>query len=250
MSTIGELKTAVKRHLTSNMDLADLFQGEADAGDVTTQLDGAILTAANNARVWAERRHDFSANWLTAKASLTPGSFVSLDTSFVDNADGVTSVKMRTLENVFITADNGSNNPLHVTTRKDMAWAKMKQRDKGVWDRYPGDEGDYLTSRATAVVAGRKLWIEPEMSDTETVYVEGYKWMDAYTDNADTDFLLVEGFDFMMWAAVVEVNHMILKFVPRQEGTLAAPVRLRDEAWDGLILNDSHSVEGNIYHDY
>lgn len=248
MSNIGEIKDAVRRHLSVNLSPADLFQGESSEAQVLNEIDAAILRAANNARTWAERRHDFAENWLTAQASLVPGENVSLDSDFVDYSDGSTAVVMRTVENVLLSGDYGAE-PLRVTTRKDMAWEKMKAKRLHAFDRYPGDEGDLIAERSTAVIAGRKLWIEPQLDETTTVYVEGYKWMDPYYDDDDTDFLIQRGFDFMMWACVVEVNHMVLKFVNRQEGTIQAPIRLRDEAWDGLILNDSHSVEGNIYHD-
>ena len=74
MKTIEDLTQAVKRYLTSNTQLVNLFQGTAsDSNSLEDQIDQAILAAANNARKFAERVHEFSFNERIGRATLTGG---------------------------------------------------------------------------------------------------------------------------------------------------------------------------------
>lgn len=54
------------------------------------------------------------------------------------------------------------------------------------------------------------------------------------------DPMLEEGFEYLQWATIVEVNHLLQTFTPRTEGTLPPPTRSRDAAWDALMVADSY----------
>lgn len=56
---------------------------------------------------------------------------------------------------------------------------------------------------------------------------------------ADTDWMLEHGSDYLQWATIVELNHLLKTFVARQEGNLEPPIRLRDEALEALIRWDT-----------
>lgn len=58
-----------------------------------------------------------------------------------------------------------------------------------------------------------------------------------------TDFFLQYGFEYMQWATIVEVNHLVQTFVPRQEGSLAPPEKLRDLAFANFMTWDSYMRE-------
>jgi hypothetical protein len=64
-----------------------------------------------------------------------------------------------------------------------------------------------------------------------------------------TDYFLTRGFNYMMYAAVVELNMLIQRFVFRQEGTVQPPIKERDEALEMLIRDDVYSTEGGDWSD-
>tara|TARA_R110000772_G_scaffold266171_1_gene388303 strand:- start:25805 stop:26794 length:990 start_codon:yes stop_codon:yes gene_type:complete len=64
-----------------------------------------------------------------------------------------------------------------------------------------------------------------------------------------TDWFIGRGFEYMQWACIVEVNHMLQTFVPRQEGSLSPPERLRERAFEALKVLDMQAAEGGIYHE-
>ena len=340
MSTYAELKTAVKDLLQISLNVSDSFQGEATDSDRDTLLDTRILRAANNARLWAERQHDFAENdvairvnyiagypcpmvgvdnthvatqvqkwWggnvkvggtypdrgtlespyikqLAASGTLTLQSvwdytnvktasysapstavdftrtlrsissafaaadvgktfdnFAFADTNLASTASRV--YKLKTLNRGYKAESNGDR-PLYVRSRQDIVTSSRRQLDLEEADpyiRYPDD--DVTETRPVYLVTdGDKFRIMPEQ-DT-TVILEGNKWMTPYTADNDTDFLLQNGFDFMQWQTVIEMNHLTQTYVPRQEGSLSPPEKLRNEAWGALVGHDEYRYEGGV----
>jgi len=334
MSNIAELTMAVRDFLQYSLNTTDAFPGEADAGDVDCVIDRRILRAANNARLWAERQHDFAENdvsvrldhqtgiqsylygvpyedpaeqvvyygklvvvsgagtltyvgsELTAAGSVTlfvesgndPHSTttVTSDEATVDSIassaatlsgvafdDGtyqvvyapgtvltsITYYKMKTIANAFIKETEGLR-PLWIKSRRSAALQARRSLDlleAEPYIRYPDDDVDNDSTRPFLFWHGDRIEVAPQQS--VTLRIEGQRWMDSYTLQSDTDFLLQKGFDFMMWAAIVEVNHITQTFLPRQEGSLTPPVKMRDEAWMTLIANDEYRFDGNVAHD-
>ena len=74
--------------------------------------------------------------------------------------------------------------------------------------------------------------------------------MTKYTaDDLDvTDFLLEDGFDFMMWQTILEVNYIVQVYVPRVDGSLSPPEKARNEAWVSMMTNDAFST-ASFYND-
>ncbi len=66
---------------------------------------------------------------------------------------------------------------------------------------------------------------------------------------SNTDWFLQRGFEYMQWACIVEVNHLLQTFVNRQEGSLSPPERLRERAYEALKVLDMEAAEGGIRHE-
>jgi hypothetical protein len=336
MSNIAELKQSVKDILHLSLDVTDKFQGEASTDDVETILEARLLRAANNARLWAERRHDFAENDMAVRVAYEadyPCPMAGMDNSLVANrmdsfyaidkliistgagvgrfrsygasvanastvtlqefgdklvtATGTVTVdeaghvlctstgltdgtysnwaylkgtiaslesygriyKLRTLQNAFKVESEGIR-PLWIKSRKNMINRSRMQLDLEEADpyiRYPDDD-PAETRPIYLVYDGVKFRVMPEQS--VSVVLEGTRWMDTYVDDQDTDFLLQDAFDFMMWATVVEMNFLTQTFGrARQEGWLDPPVRMRDEAWQALVENDEYRFDGSVIHD-
>jgi hypothetical protein len=61
---------------------------------------------------------------------------------------------------------------------------------------------------------------------------------------------LTKGSQYLLWAGLVEVNHMAKEFVFRQEGNLPPPEKLRDGALETFKLWDSFKFEQDRRHVY
>lgn len=342
--TIGDLNKAVKRFLTSNTNLVNLVPGQAQNADaLMAEIDAGIMEASNNARLHAEKMHDFSANEALGKAVLTFGAPVNLDrvpikrfysgtaseTVVTGNVVGIESSLRDFPELTLNASEMGSrdvskvqtvcfggnvHSPLvgnteytvvSTRTNSDLtttmvlgiapgieldvsgssvifntgeikrfktiksAWlisgatmrpikvqrlqtkmielTKNGERSDSNWYPRYGKVGPFVMDYELTI-NGRFGHITP-VTDSVTIGINGNVWMNQYTHESDTDFLLDNGFDFMMWQCIIEMNFILLKYVARQEGTLSPPTQARDAAWDALVLWDSHSTDGNIYHD-
>ncbi len=137
-------------------------------------------------------------------------------------------------------------NELQTKTIELMKQEGMSAREYFPRDRYTTGNEHCLDQELT--INGR-FGTVVNAGDSVTIAIAGQTWMDPYTRPSDTDFLLQNGFDFMMWQTIVEMNFLLLKYVARQEGTIAPPTQARDAAWESLVLWDAHSIAGNIYYD-
>lgn len=81
--------------------------------------------------------------------------------------------------------------------------------------------------------------------------VNGISFPAFYTasGSASTDWFLKHGFEYMQWATIVEVNHLLQTFVQRQEGSLSPPEQMRDRAFEAIRALDVWSSEGGVYHE-
>lgn len=237
MKTIGELKAQVKRYLTANTTLLSVIPGQPSDGEVLEDnIDQAILEAANNARKSAEMCHDFACCFMTATGSITSSAPFDLGAVSVEDV----TYSFKTLSGVATDNLDGTYTPIRIISRQTQVGLLFKQQDLGTETYQTG---------YTAIVHGTKIALSPISDETVPVAVTGYVWADDYVDDTSTDWFLDRGFAYMQWATICELNHMLLKFVPRQEGTLAPPEKNRDLALESLIVVDSYSTEGGIYHD-
>jgi hypothetical protein len=250
MSTLQNLKDQVKRYFSSNTSLYTVVQGQPEqVSDLEHQINIALVLAANNARRFAEMRHDFSAFDVTGRATVVGGAVVSLDSVELLDGYGTGNVSMKSVRAVHTVTDDQYEKPLKVVQKQTEVIASWKRDQLATASRYGrSDVADSTwTGDPYAMINGRFLSIQP-LGDY-TIHIDGNRWADDYIHDDDTDFFLQKGFEFMQWQMIVEMNNMLLKFVPRQEGSLPAPTQARDIALENLIAMDSYSIAGNIYHD-
>lgn len=252
MSTLRNLKDQVKRYFSSNTSMYQVSQGQPQqVADLEHQIDAGIVVAANNARRFAEMRHDFAHCDVTGRATLVAGAPLNLDEVTLEATYGSEIVSMKSVRAVLTFAD-GLLTPIRVTSRQTEMIASMKRDQLRTTERYGRtDVRDGMgNGDAYALINGRYMVVQP-FSDSSSydIAIDGNRWAGDYIHEDDTDFFLQKGFEFMQWQTIIEMNHMLLKFVPRQEGTLPPPTQARDIALENLIVCDSYSVQGNIWHD-
>lgn len=238
--TVGELKQQVKDylHIGSGHDASDLI--------IINRL---VLQALNNARIWAERENDFALALVHGTLVVSPatgGELTAVDVS----GDTVT---IKSIVNVFLEEPSGSGNiyPLRRRPRKTYVGAAQRSnllQDARLPDDWPVAPPSVANVNMEVLHFGNTLFLEPSPSNNATLIIDGYRWMPAYTDDADTDFFTEHCSDFLLWKAVIEVNHRLEIYAPRQEGTLTPPTNMRDEAWEAVLKWDSFLHEEGREH--
>jgi hypothetical protein len=65
-------------------------------------------------------------------------------------------------------------------------------------------------------------------------------FLPAYQNDTDGDYLSDHGAGYLLWSGIIAGNTLTHTFVPRQEGALDPPAKLRDDSLEALIVFDSH----------
>ena len=256
-ASVGSIIDAVKLYLQSAFPSTDtgLIGASGGAAAVDTAVETLCLLALNNARKYAELKHDWRHSQVRATVSVPSEGKVSL-AGVTDYYDALVTYDMKSLTDVYYEDQtSGLLTPWPLMTNKMLAQEVRDLNDRvGDLDedyRYRKDLAlDTDARRTQVVVRGDYLHLDPPSSDTVTLVVDGYRWMDTYDADGDTDFFILHGTAFMMYAAMCEVNHLIKAFVPRTEGNLPPPTRERDEQFAVLLDWDNFSVEGLAQHDF
>ena len=139
--------------------------------------------------------------------------------------------KLKTVHNAWIVDNDGNDIPLRFETKRRTADRLLEHQERRV-----SDTGYW--EFATLIAVGQRFFLYPANDEDFDVRIDCSIWNPEYTDDEDSDFFLEHGFEYMMWACVVEVNRLIQAFVPRSEGSLPPPIRERDEAAQALIEFD------------
>jgi hypothetical protein len=128
-------------------------------------------------------------------------------------------------------------------------------------ERYPSD-AQILTSvgRATLIQRRRQVFIYPPYVAAVpcppiSIQIEGLGFLNDWTEDdlgdtpPDPNWFVENGFDWMKWKLIYELNPLFSTFVPRQEGNIANdPKVLKEyiaEAWDEFVTWDAYQIDAN-----
>lgn len=211
------------------------------------------LIAFNNARKTAERYRDWNCQEIIATGIAVNGkgswaSMTDLETDL--------SVRLKQPQSFYRQQSDGLLVPMRHSSRKTGVVKALEYRDANtIYDaarRYPGDivqtEFPFLSNTPSSefevlMYGSGKYELFPTPTENITVVVDGHRWLDNYTGDDDTDFFVEDGFDYMMYAAIVELNLRFQTFIPQQEGNLSPPEKARDNALASLQEHDDFIVE-------
>lgn len=239
--TIGELKQQVKDYLH--------IGSSHGAGDLTI-VDRLVLQGLNHARLWAERENDFALALVHGSLTVSPATGGALTAVTVS---GLGTVSIKSIVGVYLEEPSGSGNiyPLTRRPRKTYVGAAQRSnllREARLPDDWPVTPPSVANVNMEVLTFGGSLFLEPAPSANASLLIDGYRWMPTYDDDADTDFFTLYCSDFLLWKTVIEVNHRLEIFAPRQEGTLTPPTTMRDEAWESALKWDSFLHEEGREH--
>lgn len=207
-----------------------------------------FLTAANNLRKQAEKKHNFEASWVKATLNVDYVTGTSFRGATMLPANRFSSIK----EIISLTAQlNNCWYPLRFTRPKG-----LPENYDWTYPRYPTDgEAVSCLSNYGLVIRGDYAYLYPDQTTAGTlpIRIEGYGWLNDYTeamlvDNAadPQDFLLEFGFDYLQWGIIIELNYRFHTFVNRQEGNVGTPTALKQEAWEDLIAWDIYRLNPHL----
>lgn len=218
--------------------------------DFTQNGVNLLRLACNNARKFAERMHDWEFTRQEVQVTTSATGLGNLS-SAVLASDGVTSVSVKQPESFYLN-NNGTLVPLRHSNKKLGALKARELISKRTLDtseRYLADDTPLFTSGAVfpnpyhVYIQGTKFQLEPRPTEAKLVNIDVFEWMDEYTADADTDWFVQHGADYLMYAAIVEVNFFNNTFTGNQEGNQDPPTRMRDDALQTLIEQDNFFIE-------
>lgn len=137
----------------------------------------------------------------------------------------------------------GTRVPLDVNTKRGLLDRTMELRRTGRRRFFGGYDNLIPPGRVEVVIHGDRVSLVPEVTEPVTLFMDCFVWMDDYTDDADTDFFVERGSQYMIWAALCELNKLVKQWVPRQEGNLSEPTKERDIALEALIRHDKAVID-------
>lgn len=248
-NTIKELRAVVAAYLQVNICDFTILVDEQNG----TTID-LLLNAANNAKRHAQKLID----WQFEQELV----YVTTDATGVGNWQSAlrvsddSAVVVKQPQTFYLLASDGTTEiPLYHHTKKHAAtWSRERlEAANFVADRrYLSDDQISLSQLTRApqysdqyeiYILGYTFEMFPVPDEAKTIHIDALLWADDYTSNTDTDFFLDEGFDFMQWFCIVELNNRFRTFLPQQEGNLSPQVKERDAALLTLMEYNNFIVE-------
>lgn len=236
MATVLELKTAVAGFMQRELDVF------VRNGPPEVDL---LLRACNNARLYAERRLDFELSKVQVDFAMTLGGQTAISAATLYGTATAVSIKKIVRPYLHMTA--GGEYPVELWSKSKWAARLQRRYEKaGVTPLDTSQEID-ITDLAPLVVVqdGPNIFVAPAdtatLQSTFTVSADAIKWLDAYADNDDTDFLLTYAFDWMMYRCIFELNF----FLKEDERVQLSNVLMK-EAWDALVTWNNQLMAANV----
>jgi hypothetical protein len=226
---IGQIRQKIARYLQ-----------RAEAEFVASGQD-LIIEALETARINAERTYAWNAQKTQVQLVVQPSG-----------AD-IPVATLKTIESAWI-LQNNEPYPLEVRMQEDYSLRSQKIERTYEYRRYPSDADMINPYRARSkrqlVIHGNRLRIDPALTSNATILLDCQTWMSTYRGAANnyTDWMLTRGHDYLFWAAIIELNHLVKDFVPRQEGNLNPPQQNADRALLTLHELDAFRFAKAIYY--
>lgn len=222
----GELQTTVAAYL------------HRDAGDFVFGSVNILKGAINRARKYAEKRNEFDFTKVPARLSsvpLTTGALISTATDLSGN-----SLSVKQIERAW-TAD-GSYNKLQFLEFMDYQSYQNRLQRRGLnyfeGTLHPLSNTTSAMSNPlppTLMQHGERVYIMPEDqqiwgTSPVNLRLDVVRWMPDYSADADTDFFLTHGEDWMLYRSLIE-----LQFYLKEDQRVQIGAAVMQEAWDTML---------------
>jgi hypothetical protein len=236
--SLDDLKITIAAYLGKNPQ--DLTKGGVDL----------ILVALNNAKRTAQLVHDFNAQKVVAEIAVTEASGGLLSNAVYRGTS--TAVNLKEAVTFYEETEDGDLPLYHSPKKNAAAQAKLKLRARNTLDatyRYPSDDMGFTIrtpyGHREVLLYGDTVTTTPGF--TGNLIVDGIFWLPDYATGV-SDWMLETASDYLMYAAICELNNLTLTFVPNLDGNLGPPTKARDQALDRLITQDIFKEEQGRQH--
>lgn len=237
---VGELRRSIAAYL--NPDYAvNTTEHPAEPNPYAKFTVGDVdllLLALNNVRTEAEQLRDFELSKCDVDVAVDGYLGGSLDEGVLHGTD--VPVTIKSVIDGGWRQDSGLLVPVSVMSRDHFLQEQRRIMEQGWSDgpdeRYRGDapSSGPISSPLTVLLNGNDIGLNPSKTTSGTVYnieLSVYRWLGPYDNDDDSDFMTDFCQNYMLWAGIVECNHLVKQFVPRQEGNLPPPDKLKERAW-------------------
>lgn len=194
------------------------------SASVTVDGQDILSQAINMARQYSERLYDFEHNRVLGKVTLTnAGAPISAITD-----ENGTSLRVKSIKAAYLKDESTSKLfPIELISRAEhFVTARVVE-----------------VSRPTVVRFGDSLYFlpTPDQLKPVVVYLDVIRWLKDYTDDADTDFLLMYCADYMVFRTIEMLN-----FFLKEDARIPISQAMLDRAWKSVRVWDSNLVQGTI----
>lgn len=207
-----------------------------------------LKRAINKSRLWAELRHNFELCRVQAKVAtvnLTTGGSL---TTAVLQSDGVTPVRIKTIERAFIQLGNGDTVPVEFVSRNyHIQRVRRRYEDITSTEAVTPAAQTVLYQTFAVIQQGQTIYISPPNAvsfggaTSVPVFFDAVKLLSDYSADGDTDFFLDQGAEFMLYRSIYQLNLHLKEDarVPISKDALA-------DAWGTLLAWDKSLIAGTV----
>lgn len=202
-----------------------------------------LLQAANNARLYAERRIDFEL------------SKVDVDIPAVDINNGgnlanavlhgtATAVAVKKIITPYLPMADGTQYPVDLWDRK-----KWDDRVKARYEKQRPTDPSMLVRLTTApfvvIQTGNTVFVAPndasQFTTSFTLYCNVVRWLPAYTAGTETDFLLDNCFDWMLFYCISQLN-----FYLKEDERVMISDKMLNDTWDSMVKWNNELIMSSV----
>jgi hypothetical protein len=219
-----------------------------DADTFVVGSEDVLSVAVNNAKRWAERKHNFELARTSAvflSLSLTDGALLSAAKDYYTQAN---AILIKLIERAYVDASvAGVQRNIPVYSR---AYEIMRGRRRAgdlpfVAEELSPTQRDTMAS-FSLVQHGQRVYLTSGAQNyfgsgttTAKVYCDIVQWMPLYSTGSDTDFFLEYCEDFMLFRTIFELNLFL-----KEDQRVAVSDKLLLETWESVLAWDNSIVVG------
>lgn len=203
-----------------------------------------LLQAANNARLYAERKIDFELSKVDVDVpGMTTGNGGNLMNAVL-HSDGVTPARVKKIITPFLPASDGTQYPVEFWDRK-----KWDDRVRARYEKQQPTDPSMLVRLTTApfvvIQAGNTIYVAPndasQFTTTFTLYLNVVRWLPPYLDGTENDFLLDNCFDWMMFYCISQLN-----FYLKEDERVAISEKMLEDTWDSMVKWNTELIMSSV----
>lgn len=212
---------------------------------VWSRLDDIVTIVPEEGEVPASETREYVYKMAYRDQTITsPTSWVTVGTPAGQVAFN-SYVRLNAVYSISAVNTTGGLVPLDLDTRQSQHIKATQQNHHGFYTSE--NEHSFPPDQFRVLFDGRQLVPNAVLSQDLDVVITAARWLKDYTSVNDTDPFIEDGFEFMMWRSVLELNYVVQVFVARADGIMSPPEKAFAAAWDALLTNDAFS-NTSYYH--